>query len=93
MTQEEVNPRRAERDDLDRREIVRRAPGDGKPEVQVTGDRGLGKQKVEASRGPRRNVRPFEHPCYWVAFILIGDPGMNPSMAPSFLVRVFAILP
>ena len=35
--------------------------------------RGLG-PVVTAEKGQLANARPFEHPYYWAAFVLIGDP-------------------
>jgi CHAT domain-containing protein len=32
---------------------------------------------VDAAWAKQQPERPFEHPYYWAAFILVGDPGLR----------------
>jgi CHAT domain-containing protein len=37
--------------------------------------KGIGRGRVSITAGKPNQGHPFEHPHYWAAFILMGDPG------------------
>lgn len=74
LTSSEVKRLRDFKDDAERVALVQRSRG-GTDESTPRGIGDVSKTVREATPSVLTEERPYSHPYYWAAFILLGDPG------------------